>query len=66
MGELKIGETASARSAVCTNDLVGDPRFVDKAWIAANALTTIAGSEAARLLQTSRATLQYKMKLHGL
>src|SRR5688500_13890732 len=39
VGALKIGQIARTRVAVCTNDLLGDPRFVDKEWIRANGLT---------------------------
>jgi transcriptional regulator with GAF, ATPase, and Fis domain len=43
IGELKIGEIAQSRTAVTTNDLLGDPRFVDKEWIREHALLTFAG-----------------------
>ncbi len=43
IGSLKIGQIAASRSALCTSDLAGDPRFVDKAWIEANGLVTFAG-----------------------
>jgi transcriptional regulator with GAF, ATPase, and Fis domain len=43
VGSLKIGEIAATRTRVCVNDLVSDPRFVDKAWIEANALTSFCG-----------------------
>ena len=40
IGELKIGEVAATRSAVCTSALEEDPRFVDKAWLREHALTS--------------------------
>ncbi len=43
LGELKIGEIASTRVAVCTKALASDPRFVDQAWIREHGLTTFAG-----------------------
>jgi transcriptional regulator with GAF, ATPase, and Fis domain len=43
VGSLKIGEIASTRTPVCTNELDSDPRFVDKAWIQEHALTAFAG-----------------------
>jgi transcriptional regulator with GAF, ATPase, and Fis domain len=43
VGELKIGEIAAARAPVCSNDLVGDPRFVDKAWIREHGLLAFGG-----------------------
>jgi transcriptional regulator with GAF, ATPase, and Fis domain len=43
IGDLKIGEIASTRQPVSTNDLANDPRFTDKEWIRENALTTFAG-----------------------
>jgi transcriptional regulator with GAF, ATPase, and Fis domain len=43
IGSLKIGEIARTRAPVCANDLLEDPRFVDKTWIVRNALTTFAG-----------------------
>ena len=43
VGEQKIGEIAASRAAVCSNELLGDPRFVDKEWIRANGLLTFGG-----------------------
>jgi transcriptional regulator with GAF, ATPase, and Fis domain len=43
VGSLKIGEIASTRARVCTNELESDPRFVDKSWIRENALTSFCG-----------------------
>ncbi|HSO32512.1 MAG TPA: sigma 54-interacting transcriptional regulator, partial [Labilithrix sp.] len=43
LGELKIGEIAAKRQAVCTTDLADDPRFADQRWIRDHALTTFAG-----------------------
>jgi transcriptional regulator with GAF, ATPase, and Fis domain len=43
VGSLKIGQIAETRAPVCTSELLGDPRFVDKAWIRENALAAFAG-----------------------
>jgi transcriptional regulator with GAF, ATPase, and Fis domain len=43
VGTLKIGEIASQRTALWSNELLEDPRFADKAWIRENRLSTFAG-----------------------
>jgi transcriptional regulator with GAF, ATPase, and Fis domain len=43
VGTLKIGEIAAQRAPMTSTDLASDPRFVDKAWIAANGLAAFAG-----------------------
>jgi transcriptional regulator with GAF, ATPase, and Fis domain len=43
VGDLKIGQIAQTRTSVCTSELLGDPRFVDKGWIRANGLRAFAG-----------------------
>jgi transcriptional regulator with GAF, ATPase, and Fis domain len=42
-GELKIGWIAATRQPVCTNDLLHDPRVVDKEWVRREALRSFAG-----------------------
>src|SRR5216684_3992603 len=42
-GALKIGRIAEAREAVCTNDLLGDPRIEDKQWVQREGLASFAG-----------------------
>jgi transcriptional regulator with GAF, ATPase, and Fis domain len=42
-GALKIGQIMEAREAVCTNDLLGDPRIEDKQWVATEGLASFAG-----------------------
>jgi Nif-specific regulatory protein len=43
VGELKIGEIAASHKALCSNDLLGDPRFTDKAWVRENGLLSFGG-----------------------
>ncbi len=43
VGALKIGEIAQSRTPVCTNDLLGDPRFADKEWIRGGHVAAFAG-----------------------
>jgi transcriptional regulator with GAF, ATPase, and Fis domain len=43
LGQLKIGWIATHRQAVCTNDLLHDPRIVDKEWVQREALRSFAG-----------------------
>jgi GAF domain-containing protein len=43
VGALKIGEIARTREPVCTNDLLGDPRFSDKGWIVEAGIASFAG-----------------------
>src|SRR6185437_12949457 len=43
LGALKIGQIATSGRAVQTNDLEGDPRIVDKAWVRDNGLASFAG-----------------------
>ncbi|MCW5835857.1 MAG: sigma 54-interacting transcriptional regulator, partial [Labilithrix sp.] len=43
IGSLKIGQIAATRAPVCSNDVLEDPRFTDKAWLRDNGLVTCAG-----------------------
>jgi len=43
IGALKIGRIAESREPVCTNDLPGDPRIVDKEWVRREGLGSFAG-----------------------
>jgi transcriptional regulator with GAF, ATPase, and Fis domain len=43
IGALKIGRIAESREPVCTNDLPGDPRIVDKEWVCREGLGSFAG-----------------------
>jgi transcriptional regulator with GAF, ATPase, and Fis domain len=43
LGALKIGQIALSRKPVHTNDVGGDPRIVDKEWVADNSLVAFAG-----------------------
>ena len=43
LGALKIGQIAVAVRPVLTNDLEGDPRITDKAWVRAHGLASFAG-----------------------
>jgi transcriptional regulator with GAF, ATPase, and Fis domain len=43
IGTLKVGEIAEGRAPISSDDLAGDPRFVDKGWIAEHGLVTFAG-----------------------
>ncbi|AKU98547.1 Response regulator of zinc sigma-54-dependent two-component system [Labilithrix luteola] len=43
VGELKIGAIAATRAPVCSNDLLGDPRFTDKTWIRQSGLLAFGG-----------------------
>ncbi len=43
VGELKIGEIAAERVPLCSNDLLSDPRFVDKDWIGRSGLVAFGG-----------------------
>jgi transcriptional regulator with GAF, ATPase, and Fis domain len=43
IGALKIGQIAQDGRALQTNDLEGDPRITDKAWVRAHALASFAG-----------------------
>jgi transcriptional regulator with GAF, ATPase, and Fis domain len=42
-GVLKIGWMAEARQPVCTNDLIEDPRIVNKDWVRREGLRSFAG-----------------------
>src|SRR5260370_29215431 len=42
-GALKIGQILEAREAVCTNDLLGDPRIENKQWVQTEGLASFAG-----------------------
>ena len=43
IGALKIGQIASSRQPVCTNDPLGDPRIADKDWVRREDLKSFAG-----------------------
>src|SRR6185437_16228897 len=43
LGALKIGQIAVDGRPLETNDLEGDPRITDKAWVRANGLASFAG-----------------------
>jgi transcriptional regulator with GAF, ATPase, and Fis domain len=43
VGDRKIGQIAETGEALCTNDLAGDPRIVDKPWVEAHGLRGFAG-----------------------
>src|SRR4051794_3461119 len=43
IGTMKIGQIATTRDPVCSNDVQADPRFVQKAWLAENQLVAFAG-----------------------
>ena len=43
IGSFKLGEIARTLRPVCTNDLAGDPRIVDKAWVRDHDLASFAG-----------------------
>jgi formate hydrogenlyase transcriptional activator len=43
IGSRKVGEIADSREAIWTNDLMSDPRIVDKRWAHDNQLVSFAG-----------------------